>query len=177
MPDYNTMADALERMAVQQQSLTEASAAFRKLGSIETAIREANARKTAADTEAAQANEELVTIKRKIADATKLHETKMKQAVESLNKLHIDDQDKAEAMLADARIKSANILQDASDKTQAWADGVRQQLTPTLDKLKKAEADCAVLAAKQQVIVAETTDAQAKLDAVREAIGKLAGAA
>ncbi len=177
MADYNTTADALDRMAMQQQALVDASAAFRKLGSVEQAIREVEARKKRADDEATSANDELVAIKRKITDATKLQQTKMQQAVEELNKLHIDDQAKAEALIGDAKVLAANILQEANDKASAWADGVRAQLNNTITRQKKLDADCTELEAKRASIMIDIQSAQSALDGIRDTLSKLAGVA
>ena len=45
--DFNNIADSLDRMAVQQQAITSAAEAFRKLGSIDGATKEAEKRQAA----------------------------------------------------------------------------------------------------------------------------------
>lgn len=173
--DYHQTADALDRMAVQQQAMVDASAAFRALGSIEGATNEALTKRDAAVKLLAEATEALNKARQTELDITAACEAKVRAAHDKVDELMSETNAKVKSMFVDARkqaddtaaaaaAQAATILQRAADDTA----GLREEAAELRDELAKGEA-------KVAAINAAADAAEARLNEIKTAIATIAG--
>lgn len=174
MTDYVQTAEALRRMAVQQQALGAAADAFEALGSIDGAIKSANDRRTEAESLLAAAVESLARARN---DELAVREQILAQLA--------DANTKADRELANAHLEATQLI----DAAKADADGLREAGRAEADRMivqvnedlvsVRAELEhdqAAVRDAEEKLanLTLQADDAQKRLDATREAISKLA---
>ena len=171
--DHNTIADNLDRMAVQHQTMVEAAAAFRKLGSIDQATKEAENARAIADQAATDAARDLVNAKQDVAtaktQAAAVLEAARKEAVQILADANSD----ADGIVSLADDKAGKLMAEAKEQAKAKSQAAESALNPLLANLTALKSEVAALTEKRDLLNADADEAQAKLDVVREAIAKL----
>ena len=174
--DYNQIADSLERMAVQQQAMTDAALQFRSLGSIDGATKEAISRRDAAVKERLKAEEELDAVIDKVADAKLAAQSIVESAQVQRDKWASERVSDAKALFESASADAEKIISDAKVEAEKIAIKTLSDLYAKRDELTRVSADVISLTGKRDALIADTDKAQARYDAVQEQIKKLAAA-
>lgn len=174
MTDYVQTAEALRRMAVQQQALCAAADAFEALGSIEGAVKSANDRRTEAESLLAAAVESLARARN---DELLVREQISTQLA--------DANTKADRELANAHLEATQLIDaakaDADSLREAGRAEANRMIVQANEDLVSVRAElehdqAAVRDAEEKLagLNAQADEAQARLDAVRASIMKLA---
>lgn len=174
MMDYNQAADALDRMAVQQQAIIDASATFRALGSIEGATREAEARKVKLEQAAVLAQETLDALADKIIAADDTAEQIVSKANEEAGGIVAQANAEAESIRAAAASKAAEFKRITQEQADQLTRKVNADLDSVRDQAAALKLEVAGLREERDALVAETDREQAKLDTIRSTISKFA---
>ena len=171
--DFNNIADSLDRMAVQQQAITSAAEAFRKLGSIDGATKEAEKRQAAMVDEVNASLATLNQINTDIDDA----KVKMQDRVDKANTLAgekiADAVDRANSIEKSAVARGDEIIATAKEQADKLRADTEAALAATNTALATARADFADMQTKQRDVEDSTNATQEKMDKLRAAIAEL----
>lgn len=159
MTDFNQTADALDRMAVQQQAIVDAAAEFRKLGSIDSSTKALEDLNKVAQTELANTN-------RALAHA----ESRRQAAEEQAGVAREQGERKAAEIVAAAEQSAADILVAAKSEAEGVVTKARADMQRFEDDLREE------LRAARETLVAERAEAE-KLRQEKVAIERAVGAA
>ena len=173
--DYNSKADALDRMAVQQMALIEVAEDFRTLGSMDGAVKQLRQENADALTTLTNTNKALLRAEQDVLDA----ESKAAQVAK-------DADAKAHDLLADAANERMKLIQDANDHADmveaqgqanalAYGESVKSEWAITKEHLESARTEIGAARIERDDINKQVADAQAKLAAVNETLRKMLG--
>lgn len=174
--DYNQTADALDRMAVQQQAMADAAAAFRTLGSIEGATKEANAKRADAEAARDEALQEYNAALDKAAEV-RVHADEVRvNARNDIARAIEEANDKTTKLVQDAVDRAKVIESDAKAAAEATIKKTNEDLSSAHDQLDALDVDIRTRTATRDGLIAEAEAAEKRLTAVRDAIAALKAA-
>ena len=174
--NYNQLADAADRAAVQAQSWVEIRDAFRALGSIDGATKDAVARRDAATKEADKANAELDAAINKTADVKAKANTLLADADATAADRIAEGEAQAKRLIEDARASAAVMVSNGKEQAAALIAKTDADLLAEREEFTRVSAEVVALAEKRDALLVEADAAQKRYDSVLAAIAALKGA-
>lgn len=170
MTDFNTTADALDRMAVQQQAITDAAAAFRALGSLTGATKGLEEQNKAALVALTNTNKALALAEEKRQEAERQAGLIREQAInDGAASVERAEEDAAE-ILREATAAQKKLIADGEARALAYGESVKKEWAITKEHLESARAEIAAARDEKATIAKAVAEAQAKLDSINKTL-------
>lgn len=176
MTDFNTTADALDRMAVQQQAMTDAAAAFRALGSIEGTTKGLQEQNKAALVALTNTNKALAVAEEKRQEAERQAGLILEQAQDDAAAIEGRAEEDAAEVRREATATHKKLIADGEAKALAYGEAVKKEWAITKEHLESARAEIAAAREEKAAIAKEVAEAQTKLDTINKTLRDMLGA-
>ena len=176
MSKYSEAAEAIDRLAVQYQGMLVARDLLREVGSLDQAAAEANRAREKADTDRDLALVELADVQREVARAQDTAKAVLVEAQVLAAKVQAGAEERANAVLHAADAYAGQVRERADENAERAIAGAEKKVIDVLAELKGKQEAVINAGGVLEDLEGRITEAQGRLDAIREQIKKFASA-
>lgn len=166
MTDFNQTADALDRMAVQQQAIVDAAAEFRKLGSIDASTKALEEQNRASMVMLTNTNRALSVAEGKLQEAERQAGVVRELAEANAARTIADAEEKAQGILAEAKVAAELAAANGAAEAAKYAEDTKKEWAVTREHLENARTEIEASRKEKFEIEKSVSAAQNKLDEI-----------
>lgn len=166
MSDFHQTADALDRMAVQQQAIIDAAAEFRKLGSIDASTKALEDLNKVAQTELSNTNRALAHAESRRQAAEEQAGVAREQGELAVAKMLAEAEQSAAEIRAAAKAEADGVVAKARADMQRFEDDLREELRAARESLMAERAETERLREEKVAIERAVGAAQSRLEEI-----------